>query len=257
MNLKRIALLLSRFQFFVICSLIFQAACSLPRRSYYSHYFRPGFECSAEASWKSEKDFQKYLTGWGYLRAIYNAKNAEKSTAKYVLAGNSLVHLFTEPQMAQEFPGIDIVNRGIGGDSTFTFLMRLDDNVLALKPSIIFIEIGGNDLIQGKCIGKIESNVREIVKRIKAHNPRTKIAFLSVPPTTRPELNSIVPVYNAFLIDLAKSEEGVYYLDTWKYFRDENSPTIKEEYVRPGDTIHFAEKGYEIWGNLIRPMVTK
>lgn len=257
MNQKRIALLPNKFFVVLICSLIFQAACNIPRRSFYSQYFKPDFECSKEAGWKREKDFEKYMLGWEYLRTIYNTQNQSRPQVKYVLAGNSLVQLFLEPLMAKEFPSVDIVNRGIGGDSTFTFLMRLDDNVLSLKPSIIFIEIGGNDLIQGKCLSSIEANVKEIVRRIKKHNPKTKIAFISVPPTTRPELNSIVPIYNAFLMDLSRTEEGVLYLDTWKYFRDENAPTIKGEFIRPGDSIHFAENGYEVWGKLIRPLISK
>jgi lysophospholipase L1-like esterase len=241
-----------------LSSLIFQTACTLfPRRTYFASYYKPEFECSREAKWKNEKDFEKYMQGWQYLRSLYNTQNMSISKAKNVIAGNSLVQLFSEDLIRKEFPNTEIVNRGIGGDSTFTFLLRLEDNVLSLNPSVIFLEIGGNDLIQEKCLEVIEENVKEIVRRIKAHNPKTKIVFLSVPPTTRPELNSIVPVYNAFLIGLANSIEGVYYLDTWKYFRAKNAPTIKEEYIRPKDAIHFSEKGYEVWGQLMRPYIAK
>lgn len=197
------------------------------------------------------------MAKWNLQKEIYNEQNRQKKTAKNVLAGNSLVQLFHEELIRKEFANYDIVNRGIGGDSTFTFLKRLDENILSLNPSLIILEIGGNDLIQGKCLSSIEENVKTIIQKIKAHNPKTKIAFLSVPPTTRPELNSIVPVYNSFLFSIARSEEGIYYLDAWRYMREANSPAIKTEYRREKDPIHFAEKGYEVWGMLIRPIAAK
>lgn len=239
---------------------ILLVSCSiLPKRTHYSNYYKSGFKCSVEASWENTKEtaYLDYLKKWSSIKQIYNEQNRIKKTAKNVLAGNSLVQLFHEELMHRELAGYDIVNRGIGGDSTFTFLDRLEENILALNPSLIIIEIGGNDLIQGKCLATIEENVKTIIKKIKAHNPKTKIAFLSVPPTTKPELNSIVPVYNAFLWSLAKPEEGIFYLDAWRYMRDPNSPSIKAEYIRENDPIHFSEKGYEIWGQLIRNIAIK
>lgn len=236
--------------FFFSCSLV-------SRRTYYSNYYKSNFECSKVAEWSNLDSYQEYIHNWNLLKNYYNEQNKLKKTAKNVLAGNSLVQLFTEELIRKELPNFDIVNRGIGGDSTFTFLNRLEENVLVLNPSVIIIEIGGNDLIQGKCLASIEENVREIIRKIKAYNPKIKIAFLAVPPTAKPELNSIVPVYNAFLASLANPFEGIYYLDAWRYMRDPNSPSIKPEYLRDKDPIHFGEKGYEVWGMLIRSVATK
>lgn len=229
----------------------------LERRTYYSNYYKLGFECSSVAEWRDLDSYKEYLSKWNLQKEIYNEQNRQKKTAKNVLAGNSLVQLFNEELLRKEFASYDIVNRGIGGDSTFTFLKRLDENVLSLNPSLVIIELGGNDLMQGKCLSSIEENVRTIIQKIKAHNPKIKIAFLSIPPTTKPELNSIIPVYNSFLFSLAKPEEGIYYLDAWRYMREANSPAIKTEYQRDKDPIHFAEKGYEVWGMLIRPIAVK
>lgn len=254
MNRKRIHLLRSS-RFFVF--LVFFACSAFPRRIYYSNYYRPEFQCSAVAEWEDLGSYQEYMKTWNTLREFYNEQNRSKKTAKNVIAGNSLVHLFHEELLRRELPDYDIVNRGIGGDSTFTFLNRLEDNVLALKPSVVILEIGGNDLIQGKCLSSIEENVKTIIRKIKTYNPKIKIAFLSVPPTKKPNLNSIVPVYNAFLWSLAKPEEGIFYLDAWRYMRDANAPIIKEEYARENDPIHFGEKGYEVWGQLIRSVAIK
>ncbi len=236
---------------------VFFSCSALQRRTHYSNYYKTNFRCSSVAEWEDLQSYHDYLEKWVILKEIYNEQNRLKKTAKNILAGNSLVQLFHEELIRRELPNYDIVNRGIGGDSTFTFLNRLEENILSLNPSLIILEIGGNDLIQGKCLSSIEENVRTIIKKIKSHNPKTKIAFLSVPPTQKPELNSIIPVYNAFLWSLAKPEEGIVYLDAWRFMRDENSPTIKAEYIRGNDPIHFGEKGYEVWGQLIRGIAIK
>lgn len=253
MNQKRINLLRRTILFLFV----FYSCSVLERRDYYANYFKANFACSQVAEWNNLASFNEYIQNWAFVKDRYNEQNKLKKNAKNVLAGNSLVHLFHEELLRKELPNYDIVNRGIGGDTTFTFLWRLEENILTLNPSVIIIEIGGNDLIQGKCLSSIEENVRTIIKKIKTHNSKTKIAFLSVPPTTKPELNSIVPVYNAYLYSLAKPEEGIYYLDAWRYMREENSPFIKSEYRRENDPIHFSEKGYEVWGMLIRTVAIK
>ncbi len=232
------------------------AACQVfSTRSHYANYFRPSFICNSDPIWPELDKFEKYKPMWEIIRAQYNQKNAEIKSIPTVIAGNSLVHLFTDAAIQKEFPNKDVVARGIGGDTTYTFLERIDDNVLSLNPNTVVLEIGGNDLIQGKCLDFIESNILKIVQKIKSKNPNTKIIFLSVPPTTRPELNSIAPVLNSFLYKLSREDKNILYADTWNEMRDSSAPRIRPELIRLGDPIHFNEKGYEIWGKNIRPLL--
>lgn len=225
--------------------------CNNFRRVTKSGYFNPSFRCLNGRGWKNRKKFRKYLKTWRLFKNLYNQKNIEIKQANIVIVGNSLVHAFSDALIQKEFPSFDIVGRGIGGDMSDLLLVRLEENVLSLNPETIVIEIGGNDLIQGKCLSFIKSNVIQIIEKIRLYNPDTKIIFSSVPPTKVYELNAISPIYNAFLSSLPSQFADVHYIDFWHEMMKKDKPIIKEQYSF--DSIHFNEKGYHLWGKLLRP----
>ncbi len=189
-------------------------------------------------------------------RLRYGQENQTIKQSKVVIVGNSLVVGFEPNLMRQELPGVPIVNRGIGGDMTESLLERIEEDVLVLSPQTIVIEIGGNDLIYGKCLSSTQKNIVSIVDTIHTKNPNTKIIFIAAPPTKVPELNRIVPIYNLFLSEFTKSRKNVIYVEVWNELRKPDAPSIGDEFVRPnGDPIHFNEKGYEVWGKKLRPLL--
>ncbi|TGL57099.1 lipase [Leptospira ognonensis] len=220
-------------------------------------YFHPSFECHAGAGWKNAKDYQKYRTKfWLPNRLLFQEENQKLKQSKVVIAGNSLVQGFTPDLMSKEFPGLSIVNRGIGGDMTESLLDRLDTDVLMLNPQTIVIEIGGNDLIYSKCLSVTQKNIEMIVEKIHKRNSNTKIIFLATPPTLVPELNKIVPIYNLYLSEFSKNHKNVMYVEVWNDMRKSDDTRIDDEFVRSnGDPIHFNEKGYEVWGKKLRPLI--
>jgi lysophospholipase L1-like esterase len=239
---------------FLLLLVIFYSNCSLVIKNNYSNYHSPNFICSEKPGWdRNPKGFQNYLLAWRTLKEKYNNSNKNTKTSKIVFVGNSLIQLFTDELLSKEFPGMDIQNRGIGGDTTYLLLERLEENVISLKPQIIVLEIGGNDLIQGKCISYIEDNFKKIVRLIQTQLPETRIILMSVPPTSVPDLNSIVPIYNTTLLNVANQSKNITYIEVWSEMRDKNSPSIKKELTRERDKIHFNELGYSTWGKLIRP----
>lgn len=239
---------------FLLCSIVFYINCSPFVKNNYSNYHSPNFVCSDKPGWdRNPEDYQKYLLAWSSLRERYNNNNLVIKSSKIVFVGNSLIQLFTPELLSKEFPGMDIQNRGIGGDTTYLLLERIEDNVISLKPQIIVLEIGGNDLIQGKCIATIEENFKKIIRLVQSRLPESKIIILSVPPTSVSDLNSIVPIYNTTLLNVANTSKNIYYVEVWNEMREKDTPSIKMELKRERDKIHFNELGYSIWGKLIRP----
>ncbi|MDR7869043.1 MAG: GDSL-type esterase/lipase family protein [Sporomusaceae bacterium] len=79
------------------------------------------------------------------------------------------------------FPATLVENRGIGGDTTLGLLNRLDQ-VIALKPSQIFLMIGMNDLCYNRPIPEVIANYRRILGRFREELPDTKVYVQSVLP---------------------------------------------------------------------------
>lgn len=54
-------------------------------------------------------------------------------------------------------PNVEVINRGVDGDTTYNLLMRLDADVIALRPDLVSIMIGLNDF--GTAYGEIVSRI--------------------------------------------------------------------------------------------------
>ena len=93
---------------------------------------------------------------------------------------------------------VELINRGCSADSTTNLLQRLDNDVIALKPDILTILIGTNDVWHlmegtedhhGNSIEQFEKNYRQILQTVKQKLLKCKI-ILFLPfflPLNQPE----------------------------------------------------------------------
>ena len=58
---------------------------------------------------------------------------------------------------------LNIINKGINGDTTAGMLCRFFDDVISLKPSHVIIMGGCNDLLSNRSIKNIEINLEEMI----------------------------------------------------------------------------------------------
>ena len=88
------------------------------------------------------------------------AKVAEK---RIVFAGASRIDMWRNLPTAA---GCQMVNRGQSHNTSAQLMLRLNRDVIALKPDIVYLEIGVNDL---KAIGVLPDEERTIIDRLKAN----------------------------------------------------------------------------------------
>lgn len=82
--------------------------------------------------------------------------------------------------------GITILNGATGGDSTVQGLQRLQSKVLDQKPDLVLIGFGMNDHNRGGVpIPQFESNLREMIRRIRESNGAEVLLFSAFPPNPR------------------------------------------------------------------------
>ncbi len=77
----------------------------------------------------------------------------------------------------------DVVNAGMGGDTTAGGLRRLDW-LLQRKIDVLVLELGGNDGLRGLPVSNIKSNLQAMIDKAKAKYPDVKIviAGMQMPP---------------------------------------------------------------------------
>ena len=150
-----------------------------------------------------------------------------------------------------------IINRGIGGDITFSLLKRLDE-ILSLKPSKIFLMIGINDIGKDIPPAVIAENIKKIIRRIQSESPATKIVLQNILPVN-PTIDRFPQHYdkqqkivetNKLLIHVAK-EMNVPLVDLNKLFRDKKG-NLQEKYTNDGLHLNPGGEGYRIWVNHLK-----
>ena len=95
--------------------------------------------------------------------------------------GAGWVNLLTQ-KLASEKITSDVVNAAISGETTSGGLSRLPALLAQHKPTIVVIELGGNDALRGMAMSQTEKNFSQMVTLSKAAGAKVLLLGMQVPP---------------------------------------------------------------------------
>lgn len=202
-----------------------------------------------------EKD-KLFLAGYALYRMTRFDPEVQKGRkSRIILTGDSTAALFVEEVMSKYAPGLEIANRGIGGDTSFLLRVRILTDVIPLAPQTVIVIIGGNDIINGRCFNRILENTAEIGRLLRSQNPPIQPVFVSIPPVVNTQLNEITPIYNKRLKEFC-AQNGYGFIDLWDILADPERKALRPEFrivygADKVDQIHFNEQGYSEFGKLL------
>jgi len=107
-------------------------------------------------------------------------------TENHIYDDNSIV-FFGDSQisrwkMAPSFGSLPILNRGISGDFALKAVNRFDKDVLKLKPKLLVLLIGTNDLAINQTIDAISNNIETMLEKANTH--KIRVVLCSLLPVT-------------------------------------------------------------------------
>ncbi|NLO22441.1 MAG: GDSL family lipase [Syntrophomonadaceae bacterium] len=73
----------------------------------------------------------------------------------------------------QESLGVEIINKGINGNTTSDMLRRFDQAVLSYKPSHVIIMGGANDILMAESFDRIVTNIRLMDEKAEENGIKT------------------------------------------------------------------------------------
>ena len=79
-----------------------------------------------------------------------------------------------------------VVNAGISGDTSSDGLDRLEQ-VIALRPSVVIVEFGGNDGLRGLPVPTTRANLEQIIAGLQKTGARVVLAGMTLPPNYGPD----------------------------------------------------------------------
>jgi acyl-CoA thioesterase I len=87
-----------------------------------------------------------------------------------------------EARLAKEKLAVKVVNASISGDTTSGGRSRLPPLLKQHQPSVVVIELGGNDALRGLPLKSTQDNLSAMAAAAKASGARVLIAGMAVPP---------------------------------------------------------------------------
>jgi lysophospholipase L1-like esterase len=214
---------------------------------------------------------QTRLNDWPQL-ARYRDANAKvvaplRNEARVVFMGDSITDSWDDPKFGGFFPGKPYIDRGISGQTTPQMLIRFRADVIDLRPKVVVILAGTNDLAGNTgpmTLEEIEGNLASMAELAKTNSIKT--VFASVLPISDYEQRDGKPIIqstrrapekiralNEWMKAYAARNKLIY-LDYYSAMMDDKG-FLREDLSEDG--LHPNAKGYAIMAPLAEVSIAK
>ena len=198
----------------------------------------------------------------------YAEQNAQlgapaKGEKRVVLMGNSITDGWprTRPEF---FKDNNLIGRGIGGQTSYQFLLRFREDVINLQPKVVVINYGTNDIAENT--GEYDEdltygNVLSMVELARYH--KCKVILTSCLPaggfSWRPAIKDAMQKIR-HLNDRVKAyakANKIPYVDYFSALVSEDGSAMKAEYANDNPGVHPNAQGYAVMESLLLPVIQK
>ena len=148
----------------------------------------------------------------------------------------------------------ELMGAGIGGNKIYDLYLRMEDDVMAKKPDVVFVYVGINDVWHKRTYGtgtdldKYVKFYEAIIKKLKDNNIRPILCTPSVIGERADysnEQDGDLNLYAAKIRDLAQ-KNSLTLVDLRKDFQtylEANNPKNEEKGILTSDRVHLTEAG--------------
>lgn len=188
----------------------------------------------------------------------------QRLAKRIVLFGDSRI------QQWKNFPStenVEVIDQGIAGETTAQMRMRFEQDVLALNPDTVVLELGINDLVsigvlpdrRVEITGQCAANMKYFVEALMARNIRT-ILLTIIPPARPPfwrlpvwndKIQAEVENLNQYWISKSASPM-LQVIDTQSVLQDTKG---RWRAGVTADTLHITPRGYEYLNAVVTPLL--
>ena len=165
-----------------------------------------------------------------------------------VFYGSSTIRLWKG--MKNDFNGLNVINLGFGGALIKDLSKNFSRLFRKIKPSVIVLYLGGNDLTLGYSAEKIVERIKNFLELVFKNYPNIKIINMSIKPSFE-RINDIKKIEKINSLMTAESSRNKSLIQLNFYQKIINKGIINQSlYLRDG--LHFNDLGYKILVNEVK-----
>lgn len=196
-----------------------------------------------------------------YARQNKELGEPKKGEKRVVFMGNSITWNWAWTR-GDFFKNNQLIGRGISGQTTYQFLLRFRQDVINLKPKVVVLNYGTNDIAENT--GEYNedhtfNNIKAMCDLARYH--KIKVVLASTLPHKgfgwNPNIKDAMEKIR-HLNDRVKAyakENKITYVDYFSAMLSADGTAMREDLSKDG--VHPNDKGYEIMEAIILPVVNK
>ena len=196
-----------------------------------------------------------------YAKANKELPAPAKKEKRVVFMGNSITEGWVKirPDFFEEN---GYIGRGISGQTSYQFVVRFRPDVINLKPKLVVINAGTNDVAENTGPFDLQTTFGNIVSMVElAKANKIKVILTSVLPAAKFGWNKSIKdapakieALNALIKEYAKKNK-IPYVDYYTPMVTGADRALNPAYSKDG--VHPTEAGYEVMEALIKPAIDK
>ncbi|HET7619806.1 MAG TPA: GDSL-type esterase/lipase family protein [Gemmatimonadaceae bacterium] len=149
-------------------------------------------------------------------------------------------------------PEWTVVNQGINGQRSDEIARRFDEDVAALRPSLVIIIAGVNDIYQGRPAAHVIAQLDTMYRRAAALGIRVVAGTILPYNTATPDQNARMREVNAWITARAESDPNMRVADTRVAVASATDP---DRLASTPDDLHPDADGYRRMAAAIEPQI--
>jgi lysophospholipase L1-like esterase len=187
------------------------------------------------------------------IRAFEAADRAQRPPSEGILfVGSSSIKNWTD--VAADFPGLPVLNRGFGGSTLADVLYYADRIVLPYRPRLVVLYAGDNDMPLGRTPERLLGDYRAFVARVRAVQPDARVVFVSIKPSPsrRMYMDRVRETNQLIQAEIARDSLQAY-VDVFTPMLGPTGEPRPELFL--ADSLHMTRAGYRLWRAALAPVV--